>query len=549
MRGRGFSAAFAVALSALPLLTTGCTRESERAPGAATPAGSAATSSGDKAPRPVSLPDLSQAAPSVQEQIRAVHSALMRQIEQPGTPATDLANAYGEMGKLFMAAEFGNAAESSLLNAQMLAPGDMRWPYYLGHLYKEQGANDKSMASFEQALRLRPDDVATLIWLGEAHLAQDRPDAAEPHFTKARSLQPRAAAALAGLGRVFLAKRDYAGAAKYLEEVLALNPQAGIVHYSLAMAYRGLGDLAKAEAHLRQRGKGEVLVPDPLMQEVRGMLKSAASYESLGISALERGDSAAAAAYFRRGIEVAPDSASLHHRLGTALFLGGDARAGQAQFEAALRISPDFARAHYSLGVLMASTGRYQQAIERLSAAVKSDPDYVEATLLLADLLRHSGRLDESLRRYGDVIRIDPRLAEGRLGHALALAAMGRYPQARDRLIEATNAHPDQPDLLQALARLLAAAPDPRVRDGARAVALMETVVKQQRTPELDETMAMAYAETGDFQQAVAWQRQAIAAAERIGRDPHVRRQMTENLRLFERREPCRVPWREGTMP
>ena len=109
--------------------------------------------------------------------------------------------------------------------------------------------------------------------------------------------------------------------------------------------------------------------PIPSMSDVRGMLKSAAAYESLGIAALEGGDLATATSYFRQGLDVAPDSASLHHRLGTALFLGGDARAGQEQFEAALKLAPDFARAHYSLGVVMASAGRPREAIE---AAVRS---------------------------------------------------------------------------------------------------------------------------------------------------------------------------------
>jgi tetratricopeptide (TPR) repeat protein len=532
------------------VVTTACAREGERAPASPAATESAvAASSGGQALGPITLPDLSRAAASVREQIQATYSSLLLQIELPRTPATELANAYGETGKLLMAAEFGDAAESYLLNAQMLAPDDMRWPYYLGHLYKEQGANDKSTASFEQALRLRPDDVATLVWIGEAYLAQDRPDSAAPKFAKARSLQPRAVAPLAGLGRVALAKREYASAVKYLEEALALNQQSAIVHYSLAMAYRGLGDLVRAEAHFQQRGKPEVLVPDPLMQAVRGMLRSAAAYESLGIRALEQSDSATAIVYFRKGIELAPDSASLRHRLGTALFLAGDRRAGQEQFEAALRVAPDFARAHYSLGVLEASTGRYRQAVERLSAAVKYDRDYVEARLLLADILRDSGRLDESMRQYSEVLKIDPRVAEARLGHAMALVRLRQYQQARDRLSDATKAHPDHPDLVQALARLLAAAPDARVRDGGRAIALMQGLVKQQRTPELDETMAMAYAEAGEYQQAVAWQREAIAAAEQAGRELHVRQQMTENLRLFQRGEPCRIPWREGMMP
>ena len=460
-----------------------------------------------------------------------------------------MAKAYGEMGKLLMAAEFGQAAEPCLLNAQMLAPGDMRWPYYLGHLYKDQGATAKSTASFEQALRLRPDDMATLVRLGEAYLAQDQLDAAESKLSTAHSLQPESVAALAGLGRVALARRDYGRAVQYLEEALRLDRQAGLIHYSLAMAYRGLGDPARAETQLQQAGKGEIPVPDPLMQEVRGSLRSAASFESLGVQALERGDSAAAAMYFRKGLELAPDSASLHHRLGTALFLAGDAPAGEEQFEAALGLEPNFARVHYSLGVLMVSRGQYEQALQHLSAAVRSDSNYVEARLLLGELRRHTGHPDEALRQYAEVIKIDAGRAEAQLGYALALVASGRYQQARDHLTEATTTHPDDPDLVQTLARILAAAPDARVRDGHRAVVLMQRLVKEHRTPELDETMAMAYAETGDYRQATAWQREALAAGEQAARERDVRQAMAENLRLFERGEPARIPWRDGTMP
>ena len=34
------------------------------------------------------------------------------------------------MGKLLMAGEFREAAEPALLDAQLLAPNDLRWPYY-----------------------------------------------------------------------------------------------------------------------------------------------------------------------------------------------------------------------------------------------------------------------------------------------------------------------------------------------------------------------------------------------------------------------------------
>src|SRR5262245_9174634 len=164
-----------------------------------------------KAPelRPISLPDMSKAASSVQDQIRTAYSTLIARGENPSTPAPERAASYGELGKLFMAADFGQAAETCLMNAQELAPGDPRWPYFLGHLYKEQGASEKSIASFERSLQLRPDDVPTLVWLGDAYLALDRHADAEARFARARSLQPRSVAAAGGLGRVALARRDY----------------------------------------------------------------------------------------------------------------------------------------------------------------------------------------------------------------------------------------------------------------------------------------------------------------------------------------------------
>src|SRR5262249_55124175 len=130
--------------------------------------------------KPVTLPDLSRTEPAVQQQIQEAYALLSTKSRASGTGAADLASAYGEMGKLLMAAEYLEAAEASLLNAQTLAPAEARWPYYLGHLYKLRGEAAKSASAFEKALAAQPNDVATLVWLGNEYLEDDRPDAAEP---------------------------------------------------------------------------------------------------------------------------------------------------------------------------------------------------------------------------------------------------------------------------------------------------------------------------------------------------------------------------------
>src|SRR5205085_1373019 len=115
--------------------------------------------------RPVTLPDLSRMAPSVQRQMRTQAARLRNTIERPGTSTADLSDEYGRMGTLLAAAEQIDAAEPCYLNAQSLAPDDRRWPYYLGQLYRIKGPVESSALAFERALQLQPDDVPTLVWL------------------------------------------------------------------------------------------------------------------------------------------------------------------------------------------------------------------------------------------------------------------------------------------------------------------------------------------------------------------------------------------------
>ena len=497
--------------------------------------------------RPTPLPDLSDMTPAVRDQIRERYAALTTAIERPDETGA-LSEAYGAMGTVLMAARYVDAPEPFYRNAQALAPDDRRWAYYLGHLYTTRGAFAQAAAAFEQALTLQPDDVPTLISLGEVHLEQGRPAAAEPLFTQALALQPGSVWARIGLGRAALTSQDYLQAAEHLEEALAVDPEAADIHYPLGLAYRGLGEMERAETHLRQRDSGTVRRPDPLMQVMRQSLESPSAYEREGIQALGSGDWEAAAAAFRRGIELAPENPSLRHRLGTALFMSGNEREGQAQFEAALRVAPGYAQAHYSLGLLLEGSGRLEEALHRFSTAVRHEPSYVEARVRLARLLRRVGRPNEALAEYERVIAANPQGAEAQFGHAMALALLGRYQDARDRLEAGMTRYPDQPMFGKALARLLAAAPDARTRDGQRALALVQELLARERSFDLGEAMAMALAAVGRYAEAASWQREVISMAAQAGRNDLVEL-MAGNLRLYERGEPSRTPWRDDEMP
>jgi len=282
------------------------------------------------------------------------------------------------------------------------------------------------------------------------------------------------------------------------------------------------------------------------------VLESGLSYELRGVRALEAHDFPAAAAFFRKGVALTepatPLGRSLRHKLGTALVLSGDTEGAIQQFDEVVRAAPkdqfdeSAAKANYSLGLIMASRGEMTPAIDHLTSAVSYNATYLEARIALADMLRGTGRADASLPHYREAIALNPRAIEPRFGYAMALTRLRRYKDARDILEEAIRMQPDRQEVSIALARLLAAAPDDRVRDGRRALMIVDDLFKTNKTTVLGETMAMALAEVGDFGQAVGIQREILQAAQAAGLQDDVRR-MSGNLALYERHRPCRTPW------
>jgi tetratricopeptide (TPR) repeat protein len=322
---------------------------------------------------------------------------------------------------------------------------------------------------------------------------------------------------------------------------LRLAPAASSIHYPLALAYRGLGDTRNAEAHLKQRGNVELPPDDRLMAEVSTLLQNAAAYETRGSQALEGRQWPEAIENLTKASQLAPTNAFTRLNLGTALYMKGESDRALEQYREAVRLAPDLARAHFGIGVVMETRGNDADAIAAFTTAVARDPAYVEARFSLANALRRNGRVEESLSHYAEVLRANPAVSQASFGYAMGLVRLGRYAEARERLQQAAKSFPDQSGFAHALARVLAAAPDERVRDGSRALAITTGLAKTQRTPGLAETMAMALAELGRFDEAVKSQREAMAMSQQA--PPALRARLAENLRSYENRRPCRVPW------
>jgi tetratricopeptide (TPR) repeat protein len=502
-------------------------------------------------PQLVPLPEISGLDPQVQEQLRDAHAALL----ETGGAGTASGDQYGRMGMLFSAYGLSEAAEVSYLNARLLSPGEFRWVYYLALLYEETTQPERAIDSLERALELNPDYVAGLARLGDLLVGQDRSDEARQLFARALTLDDRCAQCLVGLGRIELQEQQFQRAAEHLERALAIAPWASTTRYPLALAYRGLGEDAKAEAQLQARadvalntGIGQridkVGVPDALLEELRAVgIAGNVAFEARGAMAAREGRWTEALEEFNKMVAADPTNAVSRNVLATALLATGNRDEARTHYQEAVRLDPSHAGANLQLGIFLADDGLESDAIAHFRRAVQFDPGSNVAYLNLAAALLRSGEAEEAVEVYAALLQLDPSNAPARLGRAFALIRAGRHVEAKTRLLEDVQARPDEIAFPHALARLLAASPDASVRDGRRALELVQQVSKSLPGGQVAETMAMAMAELGLADQADRFQRMAIDLADKAGMTA-LSAQLRATLSLYERGLPSREPFR-----
>ena len=129
----------------------------------------------------------------------------------------------------------------------------------------------------------------------------------------------------------------------------------------------------------------------------------------------------------------------------------------------------------------------------------------------IADSALLLDRTEEAATYYRRALQSNPALPSASQNLSSALWRLGRYAASIDVLTEAVAASPDDGPLKTRLAWQLATGPDPRLRDGPRALALADSVRGSQRSLETIDATAAAYAEMGRFKEAVSTLRAGLA--------------------------------------
>lgn len=521
-------------------------------------------------------PDLSKVPAIDAERLRDYRTLTANALEHAAErmQAQLAANTFGDLCARYLHYELHDAAAVCLEQLRELAPADFQWAYFRLLLHVATGDLEAARISAEEALAIRPDDPPTLIRLAELHVAAGDVDAAEAAYEAAIEAYPESATARVGLGYIALERDDPAKALQLFQEVAASQPEGSEANHHVGLAYRALGDADRAAEAWRLNR--DVLIPmyDPLLERLRPLEEDVTLPLDRAVAAAVEGDHERAVALYEEILEANETDEEAHFRLAGSLLALSDTGGGERHLRRAIALNADHAGAHFALAMLLAREGRRAEGAEHLERAadlapenlswrlqraqmrastgntagaaseleqiVTRDPGMVEARRMLSAVLVGTGRTEEAAVQLQALVALTPDDLQARFNLGLMLFETGRYAEARRALDDTLGRFPGDVATRHLLARLLAVSPEKTVRDGARAVELAQSVVDEQ--PALDhlETLAMALAEAGRFDDAVLWQQRALEQERQVsgGNSP----QRLDRLALYRARQPLRAP-------
>lgn len=479
------------------------------------------------------------------------------------------------LGDLELARNRPELARSHYRQALEAHPSSAAAHLGLGRLDTLENELAAAIGHFQKALELQPQADRTHYLLGQAYRRLGDLDLARSHLERSGptrvgfydplmvELQRRSVGTGAALDRGAEARMQglYDVALREYRAAVEADPTSGVARRSLGAILAITDAEPEAIAEFRTSLELEPDRPDALFalghllagqgkpEEARPYLERAAELDprltearfALGALLAAAGEWERAAGRYQEILAVDPAAARARLELGKVLVQSGRVAEGVAEFDRVIAADVEpaqRAQAHYYGAIADLRGGAEDEGMDRLRQALRLDPGHGEAGQALGSLLIRRRRFAEAVAVYDGLIEHQPTNANARLAQMTALVFAGDIAGARRRLEEAVTVLPESPEIKFNLVRLLACGPDLAERDGARAVLLAEELQRSAPNLQHTETLAMALAEAGRFDEAVGWQQRITDQARQLGNQALVD-QLQGNLDRYRRGERC----------
>ncbi len=259
-----------------------------------------------------------------------------------------------------------------------------------------------------------------------------------------------------------------------------------------------------AIAQYRDQGAGRVIAS--LESLVAEHPEFVGGYEHLGQLYARSGDLAKAEAAYARRLELCPGNALAMQDLAWIKLTRGHVEEAMELYERVFDRIPDYFSGMSQLGRTLMSQGEYALAAGVITEALQLRPGDRRLPDQFATSMVATGRRRAAIDFLTTLLPADPRLPAVRNALAGLLVEETRYAEAVAILEEGIEREPDQLELINNLAILLAGCPDPGLRRPADAAQMMERVCRltSDKDPRYLYTLATVYAAMLRLDDAIA---------------------------------------------
>ncbi len=367
---------------------------------------------------------------------------------------------------------------------------------------------DKQLADYNEAAKLAPGDADIVRTRGMFLLLQGKTEEALVDLDAACKLKPDHAETQVARGLTQMLLKRYDDSIATFTKAIELAPQAPVTHMHRARAYAAKKDWKASLVDLDEAINLSASQADSLSP----IMLRARVYQEIGETEKAKTD-------IETAFQPRPESND-PSQLRALLFAGdGELKHGIDDLESLRKLAPKNLELLMQLGLLYMADKRNQQGVDIFTKVLAEDGKRWSAFRDRGDGYLNLGKHAEAIEDLTSAMELQP-------------------PTNSDEQLKKSRA-----GILNNLAWVLATSPEDKLRDGKRAVQLgtQACELTDYKAPHILSTLASAYAEAGDFENAMKWSSKSVEIAE----DSEMKTQLGKELESYKNKK----PWREAKTP
>lgn len=349
----------------------------------------------------------------------------------------------------------------------------------------------RQFADLDSAIEADPNSIEPLQTRAFLHLAQENFEKAIPDLAKLVEKDPTNGLASGALSEALMNIKKYDEALKYADKLIEQTPKVALGYSLRARIYVLKDDMDAALKDLNQ-------AIDLDKNDVASLL-----LRSRVLAALDKTDAA------------------------------------RNDIDQALKIRPDLPQAILIRSLLAAEKKRYGEAIDDLQMLLRADPTNTEFRLQLAAYYVADERPRRAIEMLTNILADDESNTDALRSRGDAYLSVSKHAEAIADYKKALKVDPEDTGILNNYAWVLATSTDDDIRDAKKALELAKQACEltEYKMPHILSTLASAYAESGDWENAVKWSTKAVDMS-----DPEIKEQLQKELNSYKEKK----PWRES---